>query len=327
MKRVLTVLAILLLPLSVWAMTPVSDSDLSAVTGQAGVNINADVTMNIMIGTMAWGDATGVDTSFAAFGWATTDTGVGYVGVTNFNLTNLRIKARENDTFNGYTTAMLKPITIDVATGTSHGAGVTSVRFGLGSLQISLDALSLNVALGTAGNSLTQILGSANLGPMAVYISPASYVDIYTASGVGVNIFMHVIIDQFTMSYMSWGDSDGAGTNMGAGGVPWFVNSTGGYVGLQDLVIGGPISIDGSMRIDVGTVGTGVYAAHGAVTVVHISFNDNFTVAVTGPITANVRLGSAADLNSGTFGTLGDIYISGITMQIANGSWVDISAH
>mgnify|MGYP000905370113 CR=1 FL=1 len=53
-------LAILLLPLSVWAMTPVSDSDLSNVTGQAGVSINADLTMDITIGTMAWGDGDGV---------------------------------------------------------------------------------------------------------------------------------------------------------------------------------------------------------------------------------------------------------------------------
>ena len=45
MKRLLTILTILLLPLSVWAMTPVNDSDLSNVTGQAGVNINADLTM------------------------------------------------------------------------------------------------------------------------------------------------------------------------------------------------------------------------------------------------------------------------------------------
>ena len=60
MKRVLTILAILLLPLSVWAMTPVTDSDLSKVTGQAGVSINQDVMMNIHMDVMAWGDADGL---------------------------------------------------------------------------------------------------------------------------------------------------------------------------------------------------------------------------------------------------------------------------
>lgn len=326
MKRVLTILAILLLPLSVWAMTPVSDSDLSNVTGQAGVNINADLTMNITIGTMAWGDASGIDTGFAQWGWGTADTTAGYVGVTGFNITNLRIKARESDTYNGYTTTMLKPITIDVGSGSSHG-GATFVRFGLGSLQITMDSMTLTVALGTAGNALTQVLGTANLGPMGIYINPASYVDIYTASGVGVNFTMNVIVDQFSMTYMSWGDTDGAGTNVGAGGVPWFVNSGAGYIGLQNLIVGGPISITGTVRIDIGTVTTGVYAAHEPTTVVHISFADNFSFNVTGPITANVRLDSAAALNSAGAHTLGDIYISSFGVSIANGSWVDIWAH
>lgn len=53
-------MAFLLLPLSVWAMTPISDSDLSNVTGQAGVNINVDLLMNVRLGTMAWGDSDGI---------------------------------------------------------------------------------------------------------------------------------------------------------------------------------------------------------------------------------------------------------------------------
>ena len=326
MKRVLTILAILLLPLSVWAMTPVSDSDLSNVTGQAGVNINADLTMNITIGTMAWGDASGIDTGFAKWGWGTADTTAGYVGVTGFNITNLGIKARESDTYNGYTTTMLKPITIDVGSGSSHG-GATFVRFGLGSLQITMDSMTLTVALGAAGNDLTQVLGTANLGPMGIYINPASYVDIYAASDVvGVNFTMNVIVDQFSMTYMSWGDTDGAVSNVGSGGVPWFVNSTAGYIGLDNLVVGGPISISGSVRIDVGTVNTGVYAAHGPTTVVHMVFGDNFTFNVTGPITANVRLGPNASLQIGAH-ELGNIYISSLNVAVADGSWVDIWAH
>ena len=82
MKRVLTFLALMLLPLSVMAMTPVSDSTLSDVTGQAGVNINADLTMNIGIGTVAWGDSSGID---AGFGWTAAPAG-GYVGVNNLNI-------------------------------------------------------------------------------------------------------------------------------------------------------------------------------------------------------------------------------------------------
>src|SRR5512136_610048 len=101
MKRVLTILAILLLPISVWAMTPVTDSDLSNVTGQAGVNINADLTMNISIGTMAWGDSDGITSVYNP--WTSVASG-GYVGMTGFNINNLRIRARTEatDHYNSY---------------------------------------------------------------------------------------------------------------------------------------------------------------------------------------------------------------------------------
>jgi len=190
MKRVLTILAILLLPLSVWAMTPVSDSDLSNVTGQAGVNINANLTMDINIGTMAWGDQDGSTGVYNP--WTTVNAG-GYIGMVGFNITNLTIKARTSgETYNSYSTLMLKPITIDVATGTKNGvANVTFVRFGLGALQINMDALGFDVSLGgrvgageTAGTNavvLGQNLGAVALGNMAVYISPWSFVDIYSA--------------------------------------------------------------------------------------------------------------------------------------------------
>ena len=338
MKRVLTFLALMLLPLSVMAMTPVSDSTLSDVTGQAGVNINADLTMNIGIGTVAWGDSSGIDAGFTSYGWTAAPAG-GYVGVNNLNIQNLRIKARETDTFNGYSApAMLKPITIDVATSDAYGTGVTFVRFGLGSLEISMNAMSLQVALGdrTGGVVLDQILGTANLGAMAIYISPASYVDIYTASGVGVNMTFNVTVDQFTMSYISWGDTDGC-INTGIGSQIWMAPgaSSAGYVGLANLVVGGPISITGTVRIDVTTTAAGIYA-HGSTlgdpgyqptSVVHIGFSDSFNVNVAGPITADVKLDAAAALDSANAKTLGDIYITGFNLDIINGSWVDIWAH
>jgi len=338
----------MLLPLSVMAMTPVSDSALSDVTGQAGVNINADLTMNISIGTMAWGDSDGIqgfNGTAVVSPWATVADG-GYVGISNLNITNLRIKARETDSFNGYSSsAHLKPITIDVATGTKLGtAGTTFVRFGLGSLEISMDSMSLTVGLSdrTTPGVLEQIMGTVNIGPMAVYINPDSYVDIYAHSGCGVNIEMDVIIDEFELGYVSWGDTDGlpAGNPGVSGGIGYWIaaGQSAGYVGLDNLVVGGPITVAGTVAIDVVSLADetgGVYAgtnmldllATSACTVVHISFPTNFNVDVTGPITGEVKLDSTAALSSANAGTLGDIYLTGFGLEIVEDSWVDIWAH
>jgi len=351
MKRVLTFLAILLLPLSVWAMTPVTDSDLSNVTGQAGVNINADLTMNIGIGTLAWGDEDGLDGVGAHPSWVATANG-GYVGITDFNITNLRIKARTTDTYNGYVSpTMLKPITIDVAQDPALYAGRTFVRIGLGSLQVTLDALQFNVELGQTPTttSIGDQMGIVSMGAIAIYINPSSFIDIYTHGGSGVSMTMAIVIDEFQMDYVSWGDSDGIATAaidtmsymdplyydvawMAAGAA-----STAGYVGLDNLVIGGPITISGTVAIDVVTSLAGIYA-HGVVgdpatpsaapvTVVQISFPSLFNVNVAGPITADVKLSNAAALNGTTQGTLGDIYIAGFNLDILGGSWVHIWAH
>jgi hypothetical protein len=278
MKRVLTILAILLLPLSVWAMTPVNDSDLSNVTGQAGVNINADLTMDISIGTMAWGDNDGLQGVYMP--WSTVPTG-GYIGMTGFNITNLWIRARTDtsDIYNSYSTLLLKPITIDVAT--SNGSsdtlapnGTTFVRFGLGALQISMDALQFEIALGShlatgyigTTPTINQSLGVVSLGGIGIWINPWSYVDIYngrpnnTTTAQGVTFSFNIIVDHFTMDYMSWGDPDGLAGGYGSNETPppgfkWVNTSTAGYVGLNNFQLGNDtspaVTIVGSVSIDV----------------------------------------------------------------------------
>jgi len=283
MKRVLTFLAIMLLPLSVWAMTPVTDSDLADVTGQAGVNINADLTMDINIGTMAWGDDDGVSdywTTYVAFPEYPDG---GFVGVNGLFLDDLQIRARTevDDNFNGYSTFGLKPITIDVATDTVYdaiagraaGTGTTFVRFGLGALQISLTSMTLDIALGdyvAAGNAvvLDQSMGSVNLSDMDIYINPLAYVDIYSHTGQGVNFTMNVIIDRFELGYVSWGDSDGV-AGYDTDGAEWITGPSGiapeaGYVGLNGLALGDAddygIAITGNVAIDVVSSTAGIYA-------------------------------------------------------------------
>ena len=347
MKRVLTFLAIMLLPLSVMAMTPVSDQTLSDVTGQAGVNINADLMMDIKIGTLAWGDSDGILNGGHPL-WGTTDGG-GYVGVTGFDIDGLRIKARETDTYHEYAApAQLKPITIDVATDPNIYDGATFVRFGLGSLQITMGALDFDVRLGTDAATLAasgNLLGVVSIGAMGIYIDPKSYVDIFSDGTCGVNIAMDIEIDQFNIGYVSWGDTDGV-VNGGIGAMPWMAAASAGYVGLANLQIGGPITVVGQLAIDVNTAYAGIYS-HGIVgtdvgaapvSVVHIQFGssvysnpaggdtDLFSVAV-GPITGVVKLDRVAALSTINAGTLGDIYISGFGLDIYGGSWVDIWAH
>ena len=253
MKRILTILAILILPLSVWAMTPVTDSDLSNVTGQAGVNINANVSMDIHIGTMAWGDSDGITSVFNPWSVAPGGSG-GYIGISNFNLTNLTIEARmeSSDTYNGYNTMMLKPITIDVATVNmwslfsttpswgggpllteSLPAGTTFVRIGLGALEIAVGAMTFDVNLYhrvadvatndiDLGTASVQNLGDVELGTFSIYINPWSYVDIYSpAKGAtgdvsGVRFAVNVTLDRLDLSYLGWSDHDGI--TLGVGG-------------------------------------------------------------------------------------------------------------
>jgi len=330
------------------AMTPVTDSDLAGVTGQAGVNINADLLMNVNIGTMAWGDSTGIDR------WNnvvdTTDS-AGYIGITNFSLQGLHIIAREGETYNGYNEATdLAPITIDVATGTKGGLTTTFVRFGLGSLKISTGAMDFGVWLGSSGASLgttaAQKLGDVYINGIAMYIQPGSYVDIYNNRGAGtsgVTMDLNVTIDRFEMSTISWGDSDGLTATQNGTGANGWISGTGvatgaGFVGLDNLQVG-VITITGTVTIDVGSItGTGKYALTtkfhtGAVNqgVVHIGFGGTgsvFGIHVAGPITANVKLSNAKTLvDSGAASTLGDIYISGFNVDIAGPSWVDIWAH
>jgi hypothetical protein len=335
MKRVLTILAILLLPLSVWAMTPVNDSDLSNVTGQAGVSINMDVSMNIAIGTLAWGDSTGVDFSIGG-GWHTIGT-TGWVGINNFTLNNLNIKYRSTDTFGGFTTSQLKFLTIDVATDatdvmgyTAAGTTNTFVRIGLGSLVISTDSMAFDVALGSTHAISDNALGHVGIGAMTIYISPRSYLDISNGgrAGAGVTLGVNVIVDQFTMSYLSWG-GDGT-TNSDINGLPadWIAAASG-------LTVAAPITMSGIVNIDVGTVnGSSIYMLNPGKSYVHISFGKlgltspgafgGFVVS-TGPISASVTLSANRNLSAGT--VLGDIYLSSFNLDIARGSWVDILAH
>ncbi len=173
MKRVLTFLAIMLLPLSVMAMTPISDSDMSKVTGQAGVSINMDITMNVTFGEMGWGDSDGLNGA----------TDGGWIGLDSLNVDQMHIWPRTDFTMEaaaggaaadgGWTD--LQFLTIDVVTvaDTAAAAGlpigpfffqgqagnvnneVTAVRIGIPTLTITMAQMTGNVVLGPVGGPNT----------------------------------------------------------------------------------------------------------------------------------------------------------------------------
>jgi len=217
MKRVLTFLAILLLPLSVWAMTPITDTQLSDVTGQAGVSINFDFTLSLQFGQLGWGDSDG----YAGFG--TIGSG-GWVGIDSLVMSTLHIWPRTDFTMDNTTFAggpayqpdeggwnQLRYLTIDVATvpasilGSVFGTNVpaiTAVVIGIPTLSLTMASMDGNVVLGPRqgaqsvggqidgvfvnekniqGPGFNQLLGTFYIGGM----------NVATAGGGSVYIFAH----------------------------------------------------------------------------------------------------------------------------------------
>ena len=201
-----------------------------------------------------------------------------------------------------------------------------------------MDAMDFSVQLG-ADTALGQELGVASFGALAMYINPVSYIDIYNSrpgNRCGVFMAMNIVIDELDLDYVSWGDTDGQ-ANAGIGVQIWMAPGaqSAGYVGFSDLRVGGPITVAGTVAIDVTTSYNGIYS-HGQVgvtpgaapvSVIHIGFPQVFSLDVAGPITADVKLDGTASLSGANAGTLGNIYISGLSLDVRAGSWVDIWAH
>ncbi len=95
--------AILMIPFTSFAMTQVADSDLSSVTGQSGVSINLDVNMDISATTIAWGDSDGFTFATTSANYTTNTQNEGWVGLSNLQITGLRIQARQDLLNTAYT--------------------------------------------------------------------------------------------------------------------------------------------------------------------------------------------------------------------------------
>jgi hypothetical protein len=224
----------------------------------------------------------------------------------------------------------IKPLTIDVATdtaGTITGTpGLTFVRIGLGSLEVSMTSMTANVKVSRSstlantieatsgqtvldaqytgftptGNKLDNTLGQIYMGGLDVYINGSSYVDI-SAKGLttqGVLLGLNVIIDKLNIDTLAWGDSDGIGTG-----------TTAGWVGLTGLKITN-LTVNGAVSIDVATCPS--YWGDGGDTT-YVSFGlTNLKIGI-GGFNANVAMGgTTSTINQ----VLGSIYLSNMTATV-----------
>ncbi len=335
MKKIFTAIvlfALVVLPMSVMAMTTIADNELSTVTGQAGVSINVDVTANLTIGTLGWGDADG----FTGY------TNAGFVGIEGLNLT-VHASGRHDGAFStGGATAIgymaNDPITIDVG---ADDLGATAVRIGLPTFHISVSTLQTDIfvsgATGTpAGPTSTtaQQLGSIYISGIEIRLgqssSPADaasfnagYVTIAAAGAgnTGVNIGFNVAIDSVAIGTLSYGNTTSILTGeFGAA-------ATAGYVGVTGLNLD-DVNIVGGVAIGVGTLNTAALnptANQGTITQVNIVFANGTTIAIPGAITGNVVLAQDQTLSTGA-ATLGNFYIGGVTAQIVDNVG-SLSAH
>jgi len=337
MKKILTAIVLFvfaLLPMSVMAMQSITDNELSSVTGQAGVSINIDLTANLTVGTVAWGDSDG----FTGY------TNAGYVGIEGLNLT-VHMSGRHDGAFattsSGVGYMGNDPITIDVGTNDSNA---TLVRIGLPTFHVSVSTLQTDIFVSgvTAGaptSTTAQQLGAIymsgieiTLGQSATPADAASYNAGYVTIGAagagntGINIGFNIAIDSVAIGTLSYGNTTsllGAPVTSGGFGAA----ATAGYVGVTGLNLD-DVNIYGGVSIGIGTLATAALnpaANQGTITQVNIVIGNGTTIAIPGAITGTVVLAQDQTLTTGA-GTLGNFYIGGVTAQIVDNVG-SLSAH
>jgi hypothetical protein len=271
----------------------------------------------LTLDTLSWGDSDG-------FGGATA---AGFVGLRNLAINNLAIA--------GVTT--IQTITVQAGdTSTNLPAGTALVRIGFRNLDVSMDSLNTDVALGPAKGNLNQVLGSVYLGGLKAYINGS--VDIHTPSQYtqGIVFDLNLSPSNITAAALSWGDADGVGGM-----------TTAGFRGWRNMGIVG-LKVAGKVEVDVATVDATVTPGSAeermsasykipqmSPSFVHIGIgtgNANDDPALPGALAISmtslswdVVLDSSRSLDSPNASVLRSFYISGMEARL-NG-WVHIGAH
>ena len=206
--------------------------------------------------------------------------------------------------------APYSPLTVESGTdylGIYAPPGSVYVRIGLGSQEVGLDSMDINVTLGSKAASAgccQQILGSIHLDGLDVKTDGSSYVTVYKTPGqLGIGTNVDVNVDRISLATLSWGDADG---------IPGASNA--GYVGLKDTTITN-VTASGSVAISVGRVDDNVKSVH-----MNLGNGKNMDVGISS-LDTTVVLGDKKDF-SGTKYTLGTLYMSDLKMSV--GGYLDI---
>ncbi len=238
MKKTIVFLFILFaFPVNGFSLTPLPDTSLGNITGQAGVSIAAEVDIDLDIEVIAWGDGDGIGGS---------STG-GWVGLDNVKAT-LHYGIR-SDAGTGFDMNAVELLTIDAATDPAMYNGASFVRIGLGTFELSGN-FHADVNLWSY-NSFNQELRTLDILGFQIMGGQNSYVDI-TSMGrdAGVTLGLHVILDQISIGSIAWGDSDGidhldnyASATLGNPlSSPGYIGAA--HVSITDVGVTGLLSID-----------------------------------------------------------------------------------
>jgi len=274
--------------------------------GQDLTGIDMDVAIpSLTMDTLSWGDADGVPEA----------PNMGGVGLKNLAIENLKIaggatiemkKVQEGDTG-------INPLPV----------GTALVNIGLTEINISMDSLDADVALGDRKDNLNQVLGSVYLGGFKTIVDGGVAIHTPTPSTQGAVFELDLNFPLFELDALSWGNTDGAG---GA--------TTAGYVGFKDFAIDG-LQITGPVSINVATPTTITYPlmsssfvrialGTGDAGISPSASNGRLFIGMSS-LKTDVVLDKVKTLNSASSGTLGSLYMQNFAMSI-NG-WVDIGAH
>ena len=144
--------AMMMVPFTAFAMDVIADSELDAVTGQAGVDISiVDVNLDLHIGSIAYGDQ---DTGVRIASGHRVTYHEGWISLCRMDIDNIYVTMNGSgvysDTTNTTKTGIAaRPLTIDVETSDSttlyySARNKTGVVIGMPDLYFSIDAVDIN---------------------------------------------------------------------------------------------------------------------------------------------------------------------------------------